>query len=44
MMLTVMVTATTSGIIYDYAMNAIWDGVNKGKLWKDLKDLPCYNQ
>lgn len=30
MMVTVMVTATTSGIIYDYAMNAIWDSVNKG--------------
>ena len=30
MMLTVMVTATTSGIIYDYAMNGIWDRVNKG--------------
>ena len=23
-------TATTSGIIYDYAMNGIWDRVNKG--------------
>ena len=30
MMLTVMVTATTSGIIYDYAMNGIWDKFNKG--------------
>ena len=30
MMLTVMVTATTSGIIYDYAMNGIWDKCNKG--------------
>ena len=29
MMLTVMVTATTSGIIYDYAMNAVWDKCNK---------------
>ena len=27
-----------TGIGYDYFMNAIWDSVNKGKLWKDIKD------
>lgn len=29
-MATVMVVATTVGIGYDYAMNAIWDKLNKG--------------
>ena len=29
-MATVMVVATTAGIGYDYAMNAIWDKLNKG--------------
>lgn len=30
MMLTVMVMATSSGIVYDYGMNAIWEKLNKG--------------
>jgi len=36
-MTAVMIMATATGIGYDYAMNAIWDFKNKGKLWKDIK-------
>ena len=34
----VMITATFVGIGYDYAMDGIWNSINKGKLWKDIKD------
>ena len=27
-----------AGIGYDYAMNGVWNMMNKGKLWKDIKD------
>ena len=27
-----------AGIGYDYAMDGVWNVVNKGKLWKDIKD------
>ena len=37
-MTAVMVVATTVGIGYDYAMNAVWDSYNRGKQWKDIKD------
>lgn len=37
-MTAVMVVATTIGIGYDYAMDGVWNSVNKGKLWKDIKD------
>ena len=37
-MTAVMIVATTVGIGYDYAINAIWDNWNRGKLWKDIKN------
>jgi hypothetical protein len=37
-MAAVMVVATTVGIGYDYAMDGVWNMVNKGKLWKDIKN------
>ena len=36
-MATVMVTATTVGICYEYSMEWIWRTANKGKLWNDIK-------
>ena len=37
-MTVVMIVATTVGIGYDYGTDAVWNMVNKGKLWKDIKD------
>ena len=37
-MTAVISVAMFVGIGYDYAMEGVWASVNKGKLWKDIKD------
>ena len=37
-MMAVITTAMFVGIGYDYAMDSVWCTINKGKLWKDIKD------